>query len=811
MLTEEEGKRLLTLRREIIKFRYRQLNEPQQRGALTTKGPVLLLAGAGSGKTTVLIERISNLLSFGEGSDSDIVPEYLHSGDLAILEQYVAGQPTMEEDIQRICRVNPIKPWNILAITFTNKAAKELKDRLSKKLGPSAEDVWAQTFHSTCVKMLRRDIEKLGFEKNFTIYDTADTLTVMKQCMKELEFSERDMPPRAFLGEISRAKDCGMLATDYAKDAEASGDFFLQQTAKVYLKYQKKLWDASALDFDDLLLHTVRLFQKHPEVLAYYHEKFHYVLIDEYQDTNQIQYQFATLLAKGRRNFCVVGDDDQSIYRFRGATIENILNFEKQYPDCQVIRLEENYRSTKVILDASNSVIGNNQGRKGKKLWTQAEDGELITHHVAENEREEANYIVQTMESKERDGWSWGDFAILYRTNAQSNQLETACKIAGIPYRLVGGTRFFDRMEVKDMLAYLTVLTNPDDDLRLARILNKPTRGIGAVAQEVAETIALQTGSSLFSILDNPNLYPELEKYLPKFSKFTQLIEEMSMLSDTMPLTEFYEVLLDRTGYVAMLEKKNDIENQTRLENVRELLTSIKAYEERCDEENPATLSGFLDEISLFTNLDTHDESAEFVTMMTMHGAKGLEFPVVFLPGLEEGIFPGTRCIGDQAEMEEERRLCYVALTRAKKKLHLVSAVNRTLYGQFKRNKVSRFVEEIPSELVDPSGQQGLRETASPFAEPFTMGGSSPFAPEKKAPTTGVKSTVAKKPVAEKKPVNLDFQVGDKIKHKAFGVGVIEEKKSMSNDFLVTLAFENGQTKNFLLRTASAHMEKVVE
>ncbi|MFI3254345.1 MAG: 3'-5' exonuclease [Eubacteriales bacterium] len=800
MLTAEEGARLIALRRQIIEFRFRQLNPPQREGVMTTGGPLLLLAGAGSGKTTVLIERISNLLSFGAGSDSDLVPDYLTSRDLEILEGYVRGEATLEEDILRICRVNPVQPWNILAITFTNKASRELKDRLARKLGASAEDVWAHTFHSACIRILRRDIEKLGLEKNFTIYDTADSLTVMKQCMKELEISDKEFHPRGFLGEISRAKDQELLAKDYALMAEESGEQYSIMTAKVYKKYQKKLWDAAALDFDDLLLHTVRLLANHPEVLAYYHEKFHYVLIDEYQDTNQIQYRFASLLAGGRGNFCVVGDDDQSIYRFRGATIENILNFEEQYKKCKVIRLEENYRSTKTILEASNQVIANNRGRKGKALWTSAEQGEDIVHYIAENERDEANYIIQTMQEAVSLGGSWRDHAILYRTNAQSNQLEQACKVSGVPYRLVGGTRFFDRAEVKDMLAYLTVLYNPDDDLRLGRILNKPTRGIGPKTQEMAETIAIERGTSLFSVIDNVNQYPELEKHGNKLSKFTGMIGELAVLADEMPLAEFYPVLLEKSGYLDMLKKKDDIENQTRLENVQELSSSIQAYVEGCDAENPPTLAGFLDEIALFTNLDTHDESSEYVTMMTMHAAKGLEFPQVYLPGMEEGIFPGIRSIGDEAELEEERRLCYVGMTRAKKRLYLCSAVHRMLYGQTKYNRTSRFVEEIPSELLAQSGQVrgGVsHESSGEMAETFTT--------EKKSKSKfalgGVPSSAA--------PVNLDFNLGDKVKHNAFGVGEITGKKATGGDFMVTLDFETVGKKNFLLKTASAHMKKI--
>ncbi len=814
MLNTEESSRFLSLRRQIIASRYRQLNPPQQQGVMTTGGALLLLAGAGSGKTTVLIERIANLINFGQGSDSDMIPEEITTADLTLLENYVAGAPTYEEDILRICAVNPCQPWNILAITFTNKAATELKERLEAKLGVKAHDVWACTFHSCCVRILRRDIDKLGFEKNFTIYDTADSHTVIKQAMKELEISEKEFPYRAILGQISRAKDAFYLAKEYAMEAEASGDYYAKIVAKVYGKYQKKLWDAGAVDFDDIILHTVRLLEKCPEVLEYYHNKFHYVLIDEYQDTNQLQYRLATLLASGRKNFCVVGDDDQSIYRFRGATIENILNFEKQNAQTRVIRLEENYRSTKTILDASNAVIHNNRGRKGKKLWTQAEQGDNITYHIADNERDEAHFIANQMMENYSNGTAWRDNVILYRMNAQSLQLEQACKVNGIPYRLVGGTRFFDRAEVKDMLAYLTVLSNPDDDLRLARIINRPPRGIGDKTIGIAQNIVLETDSSLFSVVDNPFLYPELEKSAKKLGEFTSMIGELAMKVDEMPLADFYNHLMDRTGYTAMLQKKDDVENVTRLENIKELQSSISAYVERCDDENPPSLEGFLDEIALFTNLDTHDSESDYVTMMTMHSAKGLEFPVVFIPAMEEGVFPSSRVIGDEAELEEERRLCYVAMTRAKKKLFLVGATQRMLMGRTNYNKTSRFIEEIPSELIDRSGdvRAPLAESsvmAQPFASPFggeKFGNTPNFASGDKSKKLKSVAKVTAKPA---EPLEK-YEVGEKVKHTAFGVGTVTETQAMSGDVLMKVEFEVGM-KSFLLKTAGKFMTKVEE
>ena len=493
--------------------------------------------------------------------------------------------------MEELCSLDPAAPWTILAITFTNKAAGELKERLGAMLGPQAEDVWASTFHSACVRILRRDIERLGFASSFTIYDTDDSLRVIKDCLKTLELDDKQFPPRSVLGYISRAKDQMLLAPDYLAQKEKEGDFRLIRIAQVYVEYQRRLWEANALDFDDIILHTVRLLQQFEEVRAYYQRKFRYVLIDEYQDTNNLQYLLASTLAGGYENFCVVGDDDQSIYRFRGATIENILSFEQQYPTCRTIRLEENYRSTKHILEASNAVIRNNQGRKGKELWTRAGEGEKLTLYTAMNENDEAQYVAARVLEDFSQGRAWKDHAVLYRMNAQSNQLETAFKRNGVPYRIIGGTRFFDRAEVKDMIAYLAVLNNPEDDLRLTRIINNPPRGIGAKTIETAQEIARREESSLYAVIDNARMYPELERSAAKLAGFTALMGELAGLLDELPLDQFYEELILRTGYATMLESKNTVEDRTRLENVRELLTSIHGYLENAGEE--PSLAGF--------------------------------------------------------------------------------------------------------------------------------------------------------------------------------------------------------------------------
>ena len=857
MLNHEQEQRFAKARRGAIARDFSRLNPEQQKAALATEGPLLLLAGAGSGKTTVLINRIANLMKYGRGSDSPEVPEWATGEDLTFLEDCANGRPLSPEDRERrdrLCRLDPAAPWTILAITFTNKAAGELKDRLAAMLGPAANDIWASTFHSACVRILRRDIEKLGFASSFTIYDTDDSLRVIKESMKDLGVDDKQFPPRSVLGYISRAKDAMKLAEEYLAECEKSGDFRLTKIAKIYVEYQRRLWEANALDFDDIILHTVRLLQQFDDVREYYQKKFHYVLIDEYQDTNNLQYLLASTLAGGYENFCVVGDDDQSIYRFRGATIENILSFEKQYPRCRTIRLEENYRSTRHILEASNAVIRNNQGRKGKELWTKAGEGEKLTLYAAMNENDEAQYVAARILEDYSQGKKWKDHAILYRMNAQSNQLENACKRNGIPYRIIGGTRFFDRAEVKDMVAYLAVLNNPEDDLRLTRIINNPPRGIGQKTVETAQDIARREGASLYAVIDNARMYPELERSAGKLAAFTSLMGELAGLLSELPLDQFYEELILRTGYAVMLESKNTVEDRTRLENVRELLTSIRGYMENAGEE--PSLAGFLDEIALYTDLDSHDPDQDCVVMMTMHAAKGLEFPVVFVVGAEEGIFPGIRAIGETEEMEEERRLCYVAMTRAKEKLYLTCANQRMLFGRTSSNRPSRFVEEIPPEHLERTGRSylsdlggeeesgwgGMPSRTSGYGGYGTYrqgsyggqaGGRSPYDQRPQRPAqqpsyggftramSGAGGGYGTTPKA-KHPLNPpagggapvgsaapSFQKGDTVRHKAFGRGMILSIQKMGGDALAEIAFDDVGTKRLMLKSAAAHMEKI--
>ncbi len=828
MLTPDQELEFCRLRREAIGLNYANLNPEQRKAVLATEGPLLLLAGAGSGKTTVLIHRVANLIRYGRGSDSDEVPEWVTEADLDFLRAYAAS-PDKEKRLQadRLCALEPAAPWSIIAITFTNKAAGELKDRLEKLLGASARDVWASTFHSACVRILRRDIEKLGFPSSFTIYDTDDSIRVMKDCIKELNFDDKQFPPRSVLGTISAAKDKLRLSRDFLEDAEQSGDFRLTKIAKLYAAYEKRLWEAGALDFDDIILHTVRLFQQHDDVLEYYQKKFRYVLIDEYQDTNNLQYLLSSLLAGGRENICVVGDDDQSIYRFRGATIENILSFEDQYKGCRTIRLEQNYRSTKNILDAANAVIRHNVGRKGKELWTAGAAGEKVHLYTAMNENDEARFVADRLMEDFRDGIKWNTHAVLYRMNAQSNQLEVAFKRGGIPYKVIGGTRFFDRAEVKDMLAYLCAVHNHADDLRLTRIINNPPRGIGPTTVEKARAAAADGGLSLWEVIAHAGDYPELQKAANKLGQFTAMMEELTQLSQTMDLPAFYEEVTARTGYAAMLQAKDDIESRSRLENVRELLTSINSYLENADGE--PSLAGFLDEIALYTDLDSHDPDEDAVVMMTMHSAKGLEFPTVFVVGMEEGIFPGLRSIGEPDEMEEERRLCYVALTRAKERLYLTCAGQRMLFGRTSSNRPSRFAGEIPAELLEQSGRSYLDPTStggdwddfdqtprvSTYREPYRQGGGAYGAGERRSTyTPGRPQKAAARPafqsaVSVPNPGLPEYQKGDMLEHKAFGRGMVTSTQKVGGDTLLEIAFDGVGTKRLMLKFTAQLMKKL--
>ena len=764
---------------------------------MTTEGPLLLLAGAGSGKTTVLINRIANILRFGRASEATDIPENISEEDIAFLEGL--GDYPSEEDMAHadaLCAVDPAVPWSIIAITFTNKAANELKERLSVLLGPEAEDIWAMTFHSACCRILRRDIERMGYTRSFTIYDSSDSERVMKEIVKDMGLDDKTFPAKYVLGAISKEKDKLHTPEDCMARAEETGDFRALPIAKAYGRYQQQLKDNNALDFDDLILVTVQLLQQYEDVRRYYQRKFRYVLVDEYQDTNNLQYLLTSLLAGGSGNICVVGDDDQSIYRFRGATIENILNFESQYPGVRTIRLEQNYRSTQSILNAANAVIAHNVGRKGKRLWTANGQGDPITVYEAADEGVEGNYVAGKILAGSK-GKSFRDYAILYRTNAQSNALEYALKRNGIPYRVIGGTRFFDRAEVKDMLSYLCVINNRADDLRLKRIINNPPRGLGAKTMETAQRLAQAEGKPLYQVISDPYSYSPLEKSAMKMLQFSAMIEELAQLSQSgMSLADFYDEVLRRTGYEEMLSTKDTEENKTRLENVRELKSSIHSYAENSEE---PTLSGFLEEIALYTDLEQYNEGDDAVVMMTMHSAKGLEFPNVFLVGFEDGLFPGMRAIGDNQEMEEERRLCYVAITRAKQSLTITYARRRMIYGRTSASMASRFLKEIPEECIIRKGFSQPRES-----ERYAP--SHGYAPQKSHPSWHSESSMLPKAGAA---AYLELNKGDMVLHGAFGKGMVLTVTKMGGDALLEIAFDDIGTKKLMAKAASAHMKKL--
>ena len=781
--------RFVAARRNYIASQFRDLNEMQQEAVMTTEGPLLLLAGAGSGKTTVLINRIANLMRFGKGSDTQFVPNGISDEDVRFLETAIGSEdPNILQRAEYLCAVDPVLPWNIIAITFTNKAANELKDRLTNILGEQAQDIWAMTFHSACCRILRRNIERLGYTGHFTIYDASDSERVIKEIVKDMGLDDKTFPAKYVLSVISREKDSFRTPEEMLDLAESNGDFRALHVARAYEIYQRKLYENNALDFDDIIFLTVRLLQENQDLREYYQRKFRYVLVDEYQDTNHMQYLLTSLLAGGHQNICVVGDDDQSIYRFRGATISNILDFEKLYRSSRIIRLEQNYRSTQYILDAANAVIAHNIGRKGKRLWTANPTGERVTVYQASDERNEASFIAGQILTKAKDQ-GFGQIAVLYRTNAQSNSLEYAFKRNAIPYRVIGGTRFFDRAEIKDMLAYLCVINNRQDDLRLRRIINNPPRGLGAKCIEGVQRLAEAASLPMYSIVSDPYSYGPLERSAGKLMQFTILIEELAQLLDNgMPLPVFYDELLLRSGYEAMLLQKDTPENKGRLENIKELKSSIRTYMENAEE---PTLAGFLEEIALYTDIEEYSEQDDAVVLMTMHSAKGLEFPHVFISGFEDGLFPGMRAISDREEMEEERRLCYVAITRAMETLTITHARQRMLYGRTTAALASRFLREIPSQCIRMRGE-GLED----------RGWSAPRA-------SYVPQRSYTPPVQPEPTVSLELQKGDQVMHTAFGRGMVLTITKIGVDALLEIAFDQVGTKKLMLKTASQHMKKL--
>lgn len=739
-----------------LKKQFSHMNNMQQQAVFCTEGPLLILAGAGSGKTTVLVNRIAYILQ------------------------------------SELC-----KPWQILAITFTNKAAGELKERICNAVPEGGSDIWAATFHSTCARILRRYGDRIGFTSHFTVYGTDDQKKLVKDILKQLNYDEKMLPVKRVLNEISKAKDEMLTPQEMLK--RAGYDNLKQSVAKVYEIYQSRLKTADAMDFDDMLCKTVELFQKCPDILEFYQNQFKYIMVDEYQDTNKVQYKFVSMLAAKYGNICVVGDDDQSIYKFRGATIENILSFENTFKGAKMIRLEQNYRSTQNILNAANGVISNNTMRKGKTLWTENAVGDKIEVHTSDSERDEAQFIAKTILDGVADGRKFSDFAILYRMNAQSNSIEQALSRSGIPHRVIGGRRFYDREEIRDMVAYLQVINNPHDDVRLGRIINVPKRGIGATTLEKASEIAAGLGESIYSVIKDADVYPQLSRAATKLKSFVALIDGLmeAEQSGDYSLAELYNLILEHTDYEKYLKTEKD-NPDVRIENIEELSSNIIKFEEDYAEE--ASLSNFLEEISLQTDIDNYDAEADSSVMMTLHSAKGLEFPVVFIAGLEEGVFPSIVTMMNPDELNEERRLAYVGITRAKEKLYITKTKSRMLMGHTSYNKVSRFVNEIPPELLNYTGEKKTFASTNGFSASsshISIGAGSKFTPNKSFNTFT-------KPAVKSGTV---YKKGDCVFHKVFGKGMIMKTEKMGNDTMLEVAFDKAGTKTLMANFSK--MEKI--
>ena len=786
---------ILALRRAVLEKDFARMNDRQKQAVFTVNGPLLILAGAGSGKTTVLINRIANILRYGDAYNSTYLRDDLDENDIAACKAYIENGTPLTTESQEHLSVSACAPWRIMAITFTNKAAGELKDRLCAMLGETANDIWASTFHSTCARILRRDGERIGYSSHFTVYDTDDQRRLMKSILKELDISEKNITPKSILNEISRAKDSLISPAEYA--LTVGDDFRLKIISRAYTTYQKRLEDADAMDFDDLINKVVELFKKCPDVLEYYQNRFRYLMVDEYQDTNHAQYTFVRMLAEKSGNLCVVGDDDQSIYKFRGATIENILSFENTFQNATVIRLEQNYRSTQNILDAANAVIEHNTERKGKTLWTQNGTGAMIHLHTAENETDEAERITKIILDGVAAGRKFSDYAVLYRMNSQSLTFERNFAKSGVPHRIIGGTRFYERREIREMIAYLSVINNPSDEMRLRRIINTPKRSIGDRSVEVAAQIGQQTGETLFEVVSHAKDYPALSRAANKMTLFAAQMQGLIELNNDEKVTlgELYDELVERIDYLSFLKTDDPESAEDRAANVQELASNLRRFEE----ENPeGTLSDFLEEVSLITDIDNYDNNADSVVLMTVHSAKGLEFPVVFLPGMEENIFPGMASVYVPSEVEEERRLAYVAITRAKEELYIFHAESRMIFGMTNRNRVSRFVEEIPETLVEHTRSRDY--SARPVSMP-SFGGAKPFGEAPKTKSVAEAGGFTPKPRVKPAPAGT-YRVGDTVLHKAFGTGLIVSATPMANDTLLEVAFDKVGTKKLFANFA---------
>ncbi len=787
-MTSLEQRYLAAKRALFEKYYGAFLNPEQCRAVLTVKGPLLILAGAGSGKTTVLVNRICHIIKYGLAYESEYVPQNLDEQMVTEWENAV-HRPMDKEETERIlneCIYRPCPPWAMLAITFTNKAAREIKERLRAALQNEevSEEIWAGTFHSICVRILRRYGERVGLAPAFSIYDTSDTKHLITEVMRELNIDDKILPIRSVMSTISAAKN--ELTTPEVFESQA-GDMRKRHIAKIYLEYQARLQKYNAVDFDDIIMKTVTLLEEHPDVADYYQSKFSYVCVDEYQDTNPAQFKLTHLLSAKNRNIMVVGDDDQSIYRFRGATVENILQFDSVYTDATVIKLEQNYRSTSNILDAANAVIANNEKRHGKTLRTEKAEGEKITLYRAETEDGEARFIVDTiLHRKIEERRSYRDFAVLYRLNAISRSLETAFAKSGVPYRLLGGTRFYDRKEVKDILAYLFLLQNTGDDQRLRRIVNEPKRKLGDKTIETVAALSEQTGGSMFDVMLYANAFPPLSKVADKLIAFAGLISDLQKTAETVKPSELIPIVMEKTGYLAML-KAGGKAMEDDIDNLNELISAAVAYEEKTLE---PTLAGFLEEAVLVSDVDKYDETADAVVLMTVHSAKGLEFPIVFLAGAEEGIFPGSQSINNPEELPEERRLAYVAITRAKEKLYATCTAQRLLYGQTQRFRVSRFFgEEIPPQLLEKNERRPLPppRTTMPTQRPASV--SSEFSR---------RASVSTQPTPTKRQAFVPVAVGERVLHASFGEGTVLSVRSLGADELYEIAFDNGERKKLM-------------
>lgn len=772
----------LNLKHKLFDKYYSRLNQMQRNAVYCVNGPLLVLAGAGSGKTTVLVNRIANIISCGNAFESELIPR--DSEQLFDEMQSLSENGSHEEISAFLPRLaeNPAVPYRVLCITFTNKAASEFKERLKSLLGQTADDIWAGTFHSICVRILRRHINLLGYDNSFTIYDSDDSKKLITEIIKKLNIDENLLPIRLVKNAISRAKEKGQTPDDYALDAD--GDTKVSKISQVYNEYQNNLKRSNALDFDDIIMLTNVLFETQPNVVLKYRDQFDYVLVDEYQDTNPSQNHLVTLLAGDKKNVCVVGDDDQSIYAFRGATVENILSFDSTFADAKTIRLEQNYRSTGNILNAANALIENNTGRKGKNLWTDAGDGELVLIKRQSTQSDEAAYVINTIKNAvATQGYKYSDFAILYRMNAQANALEIIFSKSRMPYKIFGGIRFYERKEIKDIIAYLAVINNSSDDIRLKRIINVPKRQIGPNTVLQLTNIARKENKSIFEVIKNSHIYPELQKTIPKLERFYTLICDLIELSKTVSISELLKEVIIRTCYKEMLvEEEVDM---TKVENLDELASSAVAFEESTKEPE---LSAFLEDIALVSDIDNFDSGADAVTLMTIHSAKGLEFPVVFLPGFEEGIFPSVQALseGDKG-LEEERRLAYVAITRAKKKLVILHTNSRLLYGRTSANPVSRFINEIPEKCkVEDNKPQPTVTSANENKKKYAN------SKESFLKNTGYgHSTQPNEKI-------VIIKTGKRVSHAMFGQGTVLSAEKMGADVLYEIEFDSGAVKRLM-------------